>query len=51
MFLQKWGKPMTAVLLLASSSLHAASNPAVEAQNSIVVISQHLALTESVPTS
>lgn len=43
MLLQKWGKPMTAALLLASCSLHAASNPAVEAPNSMVVTSQHLA--------
>lgn len=43
MLLQKWGKPMTAALLLASCSLRAASNPAVEAPNSMVVTSQHLA--------
>ncbi|MGB8663962.1 MAG: gamma-glutamyltransferase [Serratia inhibens] len=43
MFLQKWSKPLTMAALLVSSSLYAASNPAVEAQNGMVVTSQHLA--------
>ncbi|WP_440488719.1 gamma-glutamyltransferase [Serratia nevei] len=43
MFLQKWSKPLTMVALLVSGSLYAASNPAVEAQNGMVVTSQHLA--------
>jgi gamma-glutamyltranspeptidase/glutathione hydrolase len=43
MFLQKWSKPLTMVALLVSSSLYAASNPAVEAKNGMVVTSQHLA--------
>ncbi|MFV8868653.1 gamma-glutamyltransferase [Serratia fonticola] len=43
MFLQKWSQPLTLAALLVSSQLHAASNPAVEAQNGMVVTSQHLA--------
>lgn len=43
MFLQKWGKPLTMAAMLVSSSLYAASNPAVEARNGMVVTSQHLA--------
>ncbi|TQI79182.1 gamma-glutamyltransferase 1 [Serratia fonticola] len=43
MFLQKWGQPLTLAALLVSSQLYAASNPAVEAQNGMVVTSQHLA--------
>ncbi|CAI1794984.1 gamma-glutamyltransferase [Serratia proteamaculans] len=43
MFLQKWSKPLTMAALLVSSSLYAASNPAVEAKNGMVVTSQHLA--------
>ncbi|MFS7243191.1 gamma-glutamyltransferase [Serratia proteamaculans] len=43
MFLQKWSKPLTMAALLLSSSLYAASNPAVEAKNGMVVTSQHLA--------
>ncbi|MEX2953224.1 gamma-glutamyltransferase [Serratia fonticola] len=43
MFLQKWSQQLTLAALLVSSQLHAASNPAVEAQNGMVVTSQHLA--------
>ncbi|KEY60587.1 gamma-glutamyltransferase [Serratia sp. DD3] len=43
MFLQKWNKPLALVALLVSSHLHAASSPAVEAQQGMVVTSQHLA--------
>ncbi|MGP2731390.1 gamma-glutamyltransferase, partial [Serratia marcescens] len=43
MFLQKWSKPLTMAALLVSGSLYAASNPAVEAKNGMVVTSQHLA--------
>lgn len=43
MFLQKWSQPLTLAALLVSSQLYAASNPAVEAQNGMVVTSQHLA--------
>ncbi|VEA63322.1 Gamma-glutamyltranspeptidase precursor [Serratia plymuthica] len=43
MFLQKWSKPLTMAALLISSNLYAASNPAVEAKNGMVVTSQHLA--------
>ncbi|PVZ87371.1 gamma-glutamyltransferase [Serratia sp. S1B] len=43
MFLQKWSKPLTLTTLLVSSHLHAASIPAVEAQQGMVVTSQHLA--------
>lgn len=43
MFFQKWGKPLTMAAVLVSSSLYAASNPAVEARNGMVVTSQHLA--------
>lgn len=43
MFLQKWSQPLTLAALLVSSQLYAASNPAVEAKNGMVVTSQHLA--------
>lgn len=43
MLLKQWKKPITALVLLASCSLHAASNPAVEAKNGMVVTSQYLA--------
>ncbi|MBC3379348.1 gamma-glutamyltransferase [Serratia fonticola] len=43
MFLQKWSQPLTLAALLVSSQLYAASTPAVEAQNGMVVTSQHLA--------
>ncbi|MFZ1871973.1 MAG: gamma-glutamyltransferase [Chania sp.] len=43
MFLQKWSQPLTLAALLVSSNLYAASNPAVEARNGMVVTSQHLA--------
>lgn len=43
MFLQKWSQPLTLATLLVSSQLYAASNPAVEATNGMVVTSQHLA--------
>ncbi|EFE98192.1 gamma-glutamyltransferase [Serratia odorifera] len=43
MRLQKWSKPLTVAALLVSGSLYAASNPAVEARNGMVVTSQHLA--------
>ncbi|EIC82792.1 gamma-glutamyltransferase [Serratia sp. M24T3] len=47
MFLKQWTKPLTVPLtlaaLLVSGSLYAASNPAVEAKNGMVVTSQYLA--------
>ncbi|KAB7898138.1 gamma-glutamyltransferase [Rouxiella sp. S1S-2] len=47
MFLNQWTKPLTVPLtlaaLLVSGSLLAASNPAVEAKNGMVVTSQYLA--------
>ncbi|HDL7342218.1 TPA: gamma-glutamyltransferase [Yersinia enterocolitica] len=43
MFLKKWNKPLTVLALLVSGTLHAASTPAVEAKNGMVVSSQHLA--------
>ena len=43
MFLKKWNKPFTVLALLVSGTLHAASTPAVEAKNGMVVTSQHLA--------
>lgn len=43
MFLKKWNKPVTVLALLVSGTLHAASTPAVEAKNGMVVTSQHLA--------
>lgn len=43
MFLNKWNKPLAALALLVSSTLHAASTPAVEAKNGMVVTSQYLA--------
>lgn len=41
--LTKWKKPLCVLALLVSGSLQAASNPAVEAKNGMVVTSQHLA--------
>ncbi|CNE64278.1 gamma-glutamyltransferase [Yersinia nurmii] len=43
MLLKKWTIPLTVVALLVSGNLHAASMPAVEAKNGMVVSSQHLA--------
>ncbi len=43
MHLQKWNKPLAVLALLVSGTLHAASTPAVEAKNGMVVASQHLA--------
>ncbi|AOF18210.1 gamma-glutamyltransferase [Yersinia enterocolitica] len=43
MHLQKWNNPLAALALLVSGALHAASTPAVEAKNGIVVTSQYLA--------
>ncbi|EPS8494380.1 gamma-glutamyltransferase [Yersinia enterocolitica] len=43
MHLQKWNKPLAALALLVSGALHAASTPAVEAKNGMVVTSQYLA--------
>lgn len=43
MIVQKWSKPLTMAALLVSGNLYAASNPAVEAKNGMVVTSQHLA--------
>ncbi|ENJ4477280.1 gamma-glutamyltransferase [Yersinia enterocolitica] len=43
MHLQKWNKPLAVLALLVSGTLHAASTPAVEAKNGMVVTSQHLA--------
>ncbi|WP_267248688.1 gamma-glutamyltransferase [Yersinia sp. Marseille-Q5920] len=43
MHLKKWNKPLAALALLVSGALHAASTPAVEAKNGMVVTSQYLA--------
>ncbi|CNH14178.1 gamma-glutamyltransferase [Yersinia pekkanenii] len=43
MFLKKWNKPLTVLALLVSGTLQAASTPAVEAKNGMVVTSQYLA--------
>ncbi|QHB33592.1 gamma-glutamyltransferase [Yersinia canariae] len=43
MSLQKWNKPLAVLALLVSGTLHAASTPAVEAKNGMVVTSQYLA--------
>ncbi|EKN6264423.1 gamma-glutamyltransferase [Yersinia enterocolitica] len=43
MHLQKWNNPLAALALLVSGALHAASTPAVEAKNGMVVTSQYLA--------
>lgn len=43
MHFQKWNKPLAALALLVSGALHAASTPAVEAKNGMVVTSQYLA--------
>ncbi|MGH1475007.1 gamma-glutamyltransferase [Yersinia proxima] len=43
MHLQKWNKPLAVLALLVSGTLHAASTPAVEAKNGMVVTSQYLA--------
>ncbi|NMP26081.1 gamma-glutamyltransferase [Rahnella sp. SAP-1] len=43
MFFNQWKKPLTVLALLVSGTLHAASNPAVEAKNGMVVTSQYLA--------
>lgn len=43
MHLQKWNKPLAVLALLVSGALHAASTPAVEAKNGMVVTSQYLA--------
>jgi len=43
MLLNHWKKPLSALALLVSFSLHAASEPAVEAKNGMVVTSQYLA--------
>ncbi|MFL4557851.1 gamma-glutamyltransferase [Yersinia kristensenii] len=43
MHLQKWKKPLAVLALLVSGALHAASTPAVEAKNGMVVTSQYLA--------
>jgi gamma-glutamyltranspeptidase / glutathione hydrolase len=43
MFLKKWNKPLTVLALLVNGTLHAASTPAVEAKNGMVVTSQYLA--------
>ncbi|WP_227731524.1 gamma-glutamyltransferase [Yersinia proxima] len=43
MHLQKWNKPLAVLALLISGTLHAASTPAVEAKNGMVVTSQYLA--------
>lgn len=43
MHLQKWNKPLAVLTLLVSGALHAASTPAVEAKNGMVVTSQYLA--------
>jgi gamma-glutamyltranspeptidase/glutathione hydrolase len=40
---RKWTAPLSALALLVSGSLHAASMPAVEAQHGMVVSSQYLA--------
>ena len=43
MHLKKWNKPLAVLALLVSGTLHAASTPAVEAKNGMVVTSQYLA--------
>ncbi|WP_145499021.1 gamma-glutamyltransferase [Yersinia bercovieri] len=43
MLLKKWNKPLAVLALLVSGTLHAASTPAVEAKNGMVVTSQYLA--------
>ncbi|WP_145513479.1 gamma-glutamyltransferase [Yersinia massiliensis] len=43
MILKKWNTPLAALALLISGTLHAASTPAVEAKNGMVVTSQYLA--------
>ncbi|AVX39238.1 gamma-glutamyltransferase [Yersinia massiliensis] len=43
MLLKKWNKPLAVLALLISGTLHAASTPAVEAKNGMVVTSQYLA--------
>ncbi|RYC23828.1 gamma-glutamyltransferase [Yersinia pseudotuberculosis] len=43
MFLTKWNKPLAVLALLVSGTLHAASTPAVETKNGMVVTSQYLA--------
>ncbi|MFC0226768.1 gamma-glutamyltransferase [Serratia aquatilis] len=43
MFMQKWSQPLALTACLLGSQLYAASNPAVEARNGMVVTSQHLA--------
>lgn len=43
MHLKKWNKPLAILALLVSGTLHAASTPAVEAKNGMVVTSQYLA--------
>lgn len=43
MFLTKWNKPLAVLALLVSGTLHAASTPAVEEKNGMVVTSQYLA--------
>ncbi|ATM96908.1 gamma-glutamyltranspeptidase [Yersinia frederiksenii] len=43
MYLKKWNKPLAILALLVSGTLHAASTPAVEAKNGMVVTSQYLA--------
>ncbi|WP_145525656.1 gamma-glutamyltransferase [Yersinia rohdei] len=43
MHLKKWNKSLAVLALLVSGTLHAASTPAVEAKNGMVVTSQYLA--------
>ncbi|CNH15768.1 gamma-glutamyltranspeptidase [Yersinia frederiksenii] len=43
MHFKKWNKPLAILALLVSGTLHAASTPAVEARNGMVVTSQYLA--------
>lgn len=43
MHFKKWNKPLAILALLVSGTLHAASTPAVEAKNGMVVTSQYLA--------
>ncbi|WP_145559939.1 gamma-glutamyltransferase [Yersinia mollaretii] len=43
MLLKTWNKPLAILVLLVSGTLHAASTPAVEAKNGMVVTSQYLA--------
>ncbi|WP_145573699.1 gamma-glutamyltransferase [Yersinia mollaretii] len=43
MLLKTWNKPLAILALLVSGTLHAASTPAVEAKNGMVVTSQYLA--------